>query len=158
MVFEKVGNLLRSRGLTLAVAESCTGGLISKMITDVPGSSDYFIAGLVTYSNQAKQRLLGVKEGTLREWGAVSEEVAREMALGACRVTGARLGLSVTGIAGPGGGTPEKPVGLVYTALAVGDLAVVEREIFPGGREEIRKKAAERALALVVRAIEESWV
>jgi PncC family amidohydrolase len=114
---EEAGHVLRMNGLTLALAESCTGGLIASMITDVPGSSEYFMASLVTYDNSSKIALLGVSPDTLAGHGAVSEQIAREMALGARRAAGADIGLAVTGIAGPGGGTPGKPVGTVHFAL-----------------------------------------
>ena len=115
---ETVGRLLRERGLTLAVAESCTGGLIGHRITEVPGSSEYFLMGVVSYSNDAKERLLGVRPETLRDHGAVSTRAAEEMAAGIRRLSGADLGLSTTGIAGPGGGSPDKPVGTVCVGLA----------------------------------------
>lgn len=115
---ETVGKLLRERGLTLAVAESCTGGLIGHRITEVPGSSAYFLLGVVTYANQAKEQILGVRAGTLEEFGAVSTQTAEEMAAGVRRISGADLGLATTGIAGPGGGTPDKPVGTVCVGLA----------------------------------------
>lgn len=110
--------LLREKGLTLACAESCTGGLISKRITDIAGCSDVFVGGCVSYANEAKIKLLGVSEDTLREWGAVSEQTAKEMAIGVRRVLGTDIGVSVTGIAGPGGGTPEKPVGTVFLGIS----------------------------------------
>jgi nicotinamide-nucleotide amidase len=113
-----VGELLRRRHLTLAVAESCTGGLIGHRVTDVPGSSEYFLLGIVAYSNDAKRNLLGVAPETLASRGAVSTEVAEEMARGVRRAAGADLGLSTTGIAGPGGGSPGKPVGTVCIGLA----------------------------------------
>jgi nicotinamide-nucleotide amidase len=115
---ETVGKLLRERGLTLAVAESCTGGRIGDWITDVPGSSGYFLLGTAVYSNEAKERVLGVSADTLRTHGAVSPETAEEMARGARRIAGADVGLSTTGIAGPGGGSAEKPVGTVCIGLA----------------------------------------
>lgn len=115
---EVVGRLLRERGLTLALAESCTGGLIGHRVTEVPGSSEYFLMGVVSYSNDAKERLLGVRPETLRDHGAVSTQAAEEMAVGIRRLAGADLGLSTTGIAGPGGGTPDKPVGTVCVGLA----------------------------------------
>ncbi|HEX2191107.1 MAG TPA: competence/damage-inducible protein A [Longimicrobiaceae bacterium] len=115
---EVVGRLLRERGLTIAVAESCTGGLIGHRVTEVPGSSEYFLMGVVSYANEAKERLLGVRPETLREHGAVSTQAAEEMAAGVRRLAGADLGLATTGIAGPGGGTPEKPVGTVCVGLA----------------------------------------
>ncbi len=112
---------LRERGLTLACAESCTGGLISKRITDVSGCSDVFIGGCVTYANEAKMRLLGVRAETLEKYGAVSEQTAREMAMGVRAALGADVGVSVTGIAGPGGGTPEKPVGTVFVGISTNE-------------------------------------
>ena len=115
---ETVGKLLRERGLTLALAESCTGGLIGHRITDVPGSSEYFLLGIVAYSNGMKQSLLGVAEATLRQFGAVSEEAVREMAQGARSAAGADLAIGTSGIAGPGGGTAEKPLGTVCIAIA----------------------------------------
>jgi competence/damage-inducible protein CinA-like protein len=117
-----VGRLLREHKRTLAVAESCSGGLVGNRITNVPGSSSYFVGGVIAYSNELKQRLLGVQQSTLTSHGAVSEETAREMALGARRATGADLGIATTGIAGPDGGTAEKPVGTVVIALAADGL------------------------------------
>jgi nicotinamide-nucleotide amidase len=144
------GSLLAASGLTLALAESCTGGMIAARITSVPGSSDYFLGGVVAYDNRVKQGLLGVSGQTLELKGAVSSETAREMALGACRALRADLGLSVTGIAGPGGGTPQKPVGLVHFALARGAGVVAGREfIFPGLRQAVRNGAAICALQLL---------
>ncbi len=119
---EVVGELLRRHGRTLGVAESCSGGLIGDRITDVPGSSAYFVGGVIAYSNDLKERLLGVQRATLEEFGAVSVETAREMALGIRHATGAALGLATTGIAGPEGGTTEKPVGTVAIALAADEL------------------------------------
>ena len=115
---QAVVNFLHDRGMTLSCAESCTGGLIAKRITDIPGCSDVFAGGCVTYSNEAKVRLLGVKEETLRAYGAVSEQTAREMARGVRERLGTDIGVSATGIAGPGGGTPEKPVGTVYVGIS----------------------------------------
>ena len=115
---ETVGELLRDQGLSMAVAESCTGGLIGHRLTDVPGSSGYFLGGVVAYANDVKMGLLGVRPETLREHGAVSEPVVVEMARGARRTTGADIGLATSGIAGPGGGTPEKPVGTVCIAIS----------------------------------------
>jgi len=115
---ERIGQLLLAQGLTLATAESCTGGLVAHRITNVSGSSAYFSGGFVTYSNEAKERFLGVRHETLLVHGAVSEETAREMAWGARQQMGVDVAVAVTGIAGPTGGTPEKPVGLVYIALS----------------------------------------
>ena len=118
MLAEEVGKLLRSKGLTVSVAESCTGGRLGDMLTDVPGSSDYFIGGVISYGNDAKVSLLGVKPRTLKAKGAVSEEVAIQMAAGVRTKVGADIGIGITGIAGPAGGTPTKPVGLVYVAVS----------------------------------------
>ncbi|HEY8614184.1 MAG TPA: nicotinamide-nucleotide amidohydrolase family protein [Roseomonas sp.] len=139
--------LLRARGLTVATAESCTGGLVSAALTAVPGSSEAVLGGLVTYSNSMKMRLLGVPEEVLTSVGAVSEACAQRMASGTLRATGADLAISITGIAGPGGGSAEKPVGLVYIGVARrgGDL-VVRRHVFPGDRAGIRAATVEAAL------------
>lgn len=144
-----VGRLLRERGATLAVAESCTGGLIASRVTDIAGASDYFVAGVVAYANETKQRVLGVKESTLRQHGAVSEACAREMAQGVRELSGATYGLATTGIAGPGGGTPQKPVGLVYVAVADDDGTAVIEETWPSTREQFKVRVAELALALL---------
>jgi nicotinamide-nucleotide amidase len=145
-----VGELLRSQGLTLSVAESCTGGLLGHRLTDVPGSSDYFIGGVVAYSYDAKERVLGVRHGTLYDHGAVSEQTALEMALGARRLFGTDLALSVTGIAGPGGGMPDKPVGLVYIALSTRDQEVCHRFVWKGDRDRNKADSAQAALELLV--------
>jgi PncC family amidohydrolase len=146
---EEVGELLRAKRLTLATAESCTGGLLGHLITNVPGSSAYFLGGVVAYSNEAKERLLGVRHETLMEEGAVSAAVALEMARGARALFGADLALSTTGIAGPGGGTPQKPVGLVYIALVAPDRELCERQIWGGERLENKRRSAEQALLLL---------
>ena len=146
--------LLRERGLRLATAESCTGGLVAKRITDVPGASDVFGTGFVTYANDAKTRLLGVAASLLEAHGAVSEPVARAMAEGARKASGSDLGIGITGVAGPGGGTPEKPVGLIYIALSAGDETFVRRMTPPGrihGRGWLRERAASTALDMVRR-------
>lgn len=144
-----VGKLLRERGASLAVAESCTGGLIASRITDVAGASDYFVTGVVAYANQTKERLLGVSPATLRDHGAVSEACAREMAEGVRRLNGAAYGLATTGIAGPGGGTPEKPVGLVYVAVADEAGTICTEQTWPSTREQFKARVSEMALALL---------
>ncbi|MHB9025809.1 MAG: competence/damage-inducible protein A [Armatimonadota bacterium] len=145
-----VGRMLREGGLTLAVAESCTGGLLGGRITGVPGSSDYFLGGVISYSNDLKQSLLGVSPATLEAHGAVSEATAREMAEGIMRATGASVGISITGIAGPDGGTPEKPVGLVYLGLArAGGPTQVTRSVYWGERDTIRARAVQESLVLL---------
>ncbi len=143
-----VGDLLRLRQKTLALAESCTGGLLAGRLTDVAGSSDYFLGSAVTYANTAKADLVGVSPATLERFGAVSEETAREMALGARRRFGASIGLSITGIAGPGGGTPEKPVGTVHIALDDADgTRRHHRLLMPGDRAMIRRWTTSTALS-----------
>jgi nicotinamide-nucleotide amidase len=151
----QVGDLLRDGNLTLAVAESCTGGLISHKITNVPGSSDYFDRGVVSYSNRSKLELLGVEEETLYDHGAVSQEVAREMAEGVRNLSGTEVGLSTTGIAGPGGGTDEKPVGLVYVAITVGNRSRVKKFVFQGDRWENKRSAALKALESLIALLSE---
>lgn len=144
---EELGRLLLERKALLAVAESCTGGLLAKRITDVPGSSAWFDRGLVTYSNGAKQDLLGVPPEVLARSGAVSRECAEAMARGLLVMTPADWAVAVTGIAGPGGGSPEKPVGLVWMAWARrGGAAETEYRQFSGSREEVRAGAADAAL------------
>ncbi|MGB9906539.1 MAG: competence/damage-inducible protein A [Candidatus Saccharicenans sp.] len=146
---EVVGQKLKAAGLKLACAESCSGGLLANRLTNVPGSSDYFLEGLVTYSNQSKMRELGVPEELLVAKGAVSEEVARVMAENMREKSGADLALSTTGIAGPGGGTPAKPVGLVYTGLAFPGGSLVIRNLFRGNREQIKFQATQKALDML---------
>lgn len=144
------GEALKSKGLTLATAESCTGGLLSKLVTDVPGSSDYFRGGVVSYANDVKAALLGVRAATLKKHGAVSVETAGEMARGVKKRLASSIGVSVTGIAGPGGGRPGKPVGTVYIGASKGRDTIVKRFLFRGSRAEIRKRSAEEALKLII--------
>lgn len=143
----QVGELLKSRGFMLATAESCTGGGVAQAITDIPGSSGWFERGFVTYANQAKVEMLGVREETLRAHGAVSELTVREMAEGALRHSHADLALAVSGIAGPGGGTPDKPVGTVWFAWAAhGGETAASRHLLNGDRTEIRARSVRIAL------------
>ncbi|MFQ6132193.1 MAG: competence/damage-inducible protein A [Armatimonadota bacterium] len=144
-----VGALLVERGLTLSVAESCTGGLIASRVTDVPGSSRYFLGGAVTYSDAEKQRLLDVPSSMLETHGAVSEPVARAMAEGSRRSTGSDVAVAATGIAGPGGGTPEKPVGLVYIALSVEEGTACERLHLHGDRDQVKWRTSQAALDMI---------
>jgi len=150
-----VGGLLQRRGVTLAVAESCTGGLIGHRITNVPGSSVYYQGSITAYSYDAKELILHVRHDTLYRCGAVSERTAREMARGVRRAFRADVGLAVTGIAGPDGGTPEKPVGLVYIALAAPGGEWVERRVWTGNRLENKERSAEAALDLLCRYLED---
>jgi len=152
-----VGRLLLKKGLTLAVAESCTGGLIGDRFTDVPGSSRYFAGGVIAYSNSAKVATLDVRKQTLAKWGAVSEQTVREMAAGVCRRLGAEAGVAVSGIAGPGGGSRAKPVGLVYVGVKIGSRIIVGRHRFRGGRRSVKEQAATAALGLCRRILED-WV
>lgn len=148
-----VVRLLTERRQTLALAESCTGGLIAHKITNVPGASAVFLAGWVTYANAAKEKFLGVRAETLAAHGAVSEPVAREMAEGARRATGADYALAVTGIAGPAGGTVAKPVGTVFLALAAAGGTVVEKKFNAADRETFKELTARQALELLRREI-----
>ncbi len=147
-IYELLLRKLTDLGMTLSIAESCTGGLISHRITEIPGASACFDLGVVAYSNEAKVRVLGVSEATLLEHGAVSERVALEMAGGAARTGDSRCAIGVTGIAGPGGGSPGKPVGLVFIGLFRSDTrdSRVERFTFRGNRSEIKEQAASSAI------------
>ena len=147
------GKLLGHLRRTLATAESCTGGLVAQKITNIPGSSLYFTQGVVSYANQSKVRLLGVRNETLETYGAVSEQTATEMAARMKDLSGADYAISLTGIAGPDGGTPEKPVGLVYIGVAAPDGTVVSRFMFGGLRADIRERAANQALDLLRRKL-----
>jgi PncC family amidohydrolase len=149
-VESQVGTLLAARGLTLVTAESCTGGLLAHRITNVPGSSAYFLGGVVSYADRFKEDCLGVRHQTLLSHGAVSEETAREMARGARQRTGADVGLSVTGIAGPSGGTHDKPVGLVYIALSAADAELCERHEWHGDRLSNKEQSVEAVLRLLL--------
>ncbi len=149
---EHVGTLLTERGLTLAIAESCTGGLAAELVTRVPGSSRYFLGGAVVYANSAKTELLGVPPALLAEHGAVSAPVARAMAEGVRTRLGADLGLAFTGIAGPDGGTAQKPVGLVHWALATASGTELGERVFSGGRLDIRRRAAFAGFDLIRRS------
>lgn len=146
-------SLLEERGLTLAVAESCTGGMISSTLVDIPGSSVFFMEGAVTYSDAAKMRRLGVSSATLRKYGAVSEECAREMAAGMRKTSGVDYALATTGIAGPGGATKEKPVGLVYVALASNQEVIVKKLHLTGNRTRVREVTVLHALDVLRRAL-----
>ena len=149
-----VGHMLAERKLKLATAESCTGGLVGHRLTNVPGSSGYLEGGVIAYSYEAKERLLGVHHDTLYEHGAVSAETALEMARGARKALGADIGVAVTGIAGPGGGLPGKPVGLVYIALSARTYERVERFVWDSDREGNKAYSAEAALAMLKEFLE----
>jgi PncC family amidohydrolase len=155
MTIEKrVGDVLVQRGETLAIAESLTGGLVTSLVTDIPGSSAYLLEGVVAYANESKMERLGVREATLIAHGAVSEEVACEMAEGVRAVLGADWGISTTGIAGPTGATEDKPLGLVYYAVAGEKGTQVRRQVFPGDRLGVKRASAEAVLLLLLEVIE----
>lgn len=152
---EQVGKALKTRAMMLATAESCTGGWVGEAVTAVPGSSDWFDRGFITYSNEAKQEMLGVSAATLEMHGAVSEQTVREMASGALKNSRAQAALAISGIAGPGGGTAEKPVGTVWIAWAFAKGAVAsEKRVFAGDRREVRQQAVERALHGLLECLE----
>lgn len=144
-----VGNILRKKKLTIAVAESCTGGLISSRITDVSGSSSYFKLGIIAYSNRIKESILGVSNISIQKFGAVSKEVALEMANGARRIGKTNVGIGVTGIAGPWGGTKLKPLGLVYIALVKDKKKIVREFHFKGSRKSIKSQASQAAFKII---------
>ena len=144
-----IGEILRERKLTLAVAESCTGGLFGNLITDISGSSDYFLGGIIAYAYGAKENLLGVRHETLWQFGAVSRETVREMARGVRRAFAADIGLSITGIAGPGGGMPNKPVGLVWIGLCTYDGEWSKSFYWNGSRVENKISSARAALQFI---------
>lgn len=153
---EEVVELLKVDELTVTTAESCTGGLVAARLVDVPGVSEVFKQGFITYSNKAKRKLLNVKKTTLKEFGAVSEKTAREMAKGAILASGADAAIATTGIAGPDGGTEEKPVGLVYIGVSVRGRMYVEEHHFEGDRSEVRESTVQAALALLKKGLEET--
>lgn len=150
---EQVSKVLRDRKMKLVTAESCTGGMIAAALTDLAGSSDVFDRGFVTYSNEAKQDHLGVSTKTLNEFGAVSSQTAKAMAQGALNASNADIAISVTGIAGPGGGSEEKPVGLVYMGLASGESTLSFKHQFEGDRASIRAQSVDTALTHILESL-----
>lgn len=152
---EKIAGMLKKKGMMLATAESCTGGLIGHVLTNTPGSSSFYEGGVISYSNALKMHIVGVKEHTLGVHGAVSRETAEEMAEGIRRKAHVDIGIATTGIAGPGGGTPDKPVGLVYIALSTEHDSRVEKHVFHGTRKENKVHTCRGALNLLVTYLEE---
>ena len=152
---EKIGELLNAKKMTLSTAESCTGGSIAALITSVPGSSEYFKGGVVAYSNEVKMNMLHVSPETLQKYGAVSRETVIEMVQGVMESMKTDCAVATSGIAGPGGGTPEKPVGTIWMAVACGGLIVTEKEEGDAGRAENVKKTVHNALLLLSRLLEE---
>lgn len=153
---ETVVKMLKDAGMTVTTVESCTGGLLSGTLVDVAGVSDVLNQAYVTYANEAKQSLVGVNQDTLEKYGAVSEQTAREMAEGGARAANADACLSVTGIAGPGGGTEEKPVGLVYIGCCVNGNTVVRENVFSGSRREVREQSVTSALQLLKECLKDN--
>lgn len=146
-------NKLTKKRYTISTAESCTGGLLSGTIVNVSGASEVLHSGFVTYANEAKEQWLSVRHDTLEQYGAVSHQTAEEMALGCARAAGADMGLSTTGIAGPGGGTPDKPVGLVYIGCALHGKTTVCRHVFSGDRYQVRSQAVQAAMDLAIHCL-----
>ncbi len=158
LISQKLVELLTEKGYTITFAESCTGGLASAALVNTAGASEVLKCSLVTYANEAKRDLLGVKEETLEKYGAVSQQTACEMAQGAASFAKADVAVSITGIAGPGGGTKEKPVGLVYIACSVKGMIRAEKHIFTGDRLQVRQSSAQRALQMAVECILEKKI
>ncbi len=150
MLARDAGRLLKRHGLTVSVAESCTGGRLGDKFTDIPGSSEYFNGGVISYTNRAKVDLLDVRESTLILKGAVSEEVARQMAAGARKALNSTIGIGITGIAGPTGATPKKPVGLVYICVSSDEGTKCTRNLFKGSRQRVKNQAVEKALLMLI--------
>ncbi len=146
---ERIAALLRQRGFTVTTTESCTGGLLAGRLINAAGISEVYKEGYITYSNEAKEKLLHVSHETLETYGAVSEQTAQEMVLGAAEAAGAQAALATTGIAGPDGGTPKKPAGLVYIGCHVNGVTTVERHMYAGERAQVRSMAVESALLLL---------
>lgn len=146
----KLLEICRNKNLKLATAESCTGGLIAALLTEISGSSDVFECGFITYSNASKIKLLGVDAQLIERYGAVSEQVASAMAQGVIAKTGVDVAVAVTGIAGPSGGTPQKPVGLVYIAIANKNNVICEQNIFIGNREQVRLSSVAKAFEMLL--------
>ena len=153
---EQLGGLLRSKGLVMGTAESCTGGRIANMVTLVAGSSDYFVGGVVSYSNEVKHNVLGVSEDSLRLYGAVSREVVEQMAQGAIRTLGCDCSVATSGVAGPGGGSPGKPVGTVWIAAALKEQVVSHCYHFGTVRAENIQSAADAALTMLLELLQKS--
>ena len=155
---EELVEILTKKQYKITTAESCTGGLVAATIVNVSGASEVFQAGFVTYANEAKEKELGMKSETLQTYGAVSEKTAKEMAIGCAAHAKAQVGISTTGIAGPGGGTAEKPVGLVYIGCAVRSNVYVEKNVFSGDRQQVRRQAADRAIGFALECIKKESV
>ena len=152
-LLNQIAKTLIKKKLSLSICESCTGGMLGTLITSAPGSSKYFCGGVIAYADEVKQRIVGVRQETLRKHGSVSAEVAREMAQGVLKRFKADISISITGIAGPTGGTKKKPVGLVYLCVATRQHVVVENRVFKGNRNQIRREACTKVLRLLKRLL-----
>jgi len=150
MIEEEVGRLLRDKGLTISLAESCTGGLVCHRITNIPGSSEYFVCGIIAYSNESKEEWLLVPPAIIEKFGAVSFQTAEKMAFQVMELSGSDIGMGITGIAGPGGGTHEKPVGLVYVGLATREGIALRKFMFEGDRLQVKEKTSEASLQFLL--------
>jgi len=157
VIAREAGDLLRARGLTVAVAESCTGGRLGDILTNVSGSSDYFRGGLISYSNRAKVDFLDVHESSLILKGAVSDEVARQMAAGVRKAFHSDLGIGITGIAGPTGGSPKKPVGLVYICVSSDKGSMCTKNLFKGPRTKVKAQAVDRAMLMLIELVKKKF-
>jgi len=151
----ELGKLLTDHDLNISFAESCTGGLVGHRLTNIPGSSEYYLGSVTAYANEAKYRLLEVSQNTLETFGAVSKETVVEMAVGIRAVLEADIGISISGIAGPGGGTKEKPVGLVWIGLSAVDLELSRNYHFVGSRAEVKTQAADQAIDVAIKYLKE---
>jgi PncC family amidohydrolase len=145
----RIDDLLVEKGLTISVCESCTGGMLAATITNIPGSSRYFLGGIIAYSDKVKKKVVGVRVGTLERHGAVSAQTAKEMAQATKQKMKSDIGVAVTGVAGPAGGTAKKPVGMVYIAVACRGKTIVRKFLFSGGRQAVRRSSVKNALAMV---------
>ena len=153
-ISEQLGKVLTARQLTIATAESCTGGLMGHLLTSVSGASAYYLGGVIAYSNDVKEALLGVRHETLIAYGAVSEQTAKEMAAGTRERIGSDIGISTTGIAGPTGGTPEKPVGLVYIGISTAEKTMAFECHFKGGRDQVKEETARTLMIKVMEVLQ----
>lgn len=151
--YRQLIEILKGKKMTISTAESCTGGLIAKLITDIPGSSEVFVGGMVSYSDEMKRKWLGVRKSTLAKYGAVSEATIKEMLDGILKNSGSDIAVAVSGIAGPTGGTPEKLVGTVFIGVSVCDQQIIKRYHFEGSRDQVRMDSAMAALKMIVNKI-----
>jgi PncC family amidohydrolase len=155
-ISKKFGQILVEKNMKVSICESCTGGMLGNIITQIPGSSRYFKGGVIAYANEIKQNIMNVKADTISKYGVVSADVAREMVQGVCKLFNTRIGISLTGVAGPDGGSVEKPVGLVYIGIVVNNQSAIREYRFHGDRKEIRMQACAQALLLAIEVAEKT--